>query len=82
LFGINAVSHEHGVEEMMVTINVLNVYLNCMLLDKDTFFYEISRLSYEMNDDILEQAKNNLKTTLLTHLDSNDKVLLFDCLNS
>jgi len=57
LFGINAVSHEHGVEEMM-----------------DTFFYEISRLSYEMNDDILEQAKNNLKTTLLTHLDSNDKI--------
>jgi processing peptidase subunit beta len=40
----------------------------------DLMFRELTRLSYELNDDTLEAAKNSLKTTLLSHLDSNDKV--------
>jgi processing peptidase subunit beta len=40
----------------------------------DTCFYEVTRLSYECSEDTLEQAKNILKTTLLAHLDTNDKV--------
>ena len=39
-----------------------------------TLFYEVTKLSYECTEDILEQSKNQLKTTLLTHIDSNDKV--------
>jgi processing peptidase subunit beta len=40
----------------------------------DACFHEVTRLSYEVSEDSLEQAKNGLKTTLLSHLDSNDKV--------
>jgi processing peptidase subunit beta len=40
----------------------------------DICFYEITRLSYEVSHVTLETAKNQLKTTLLTHLDSNDKL--------
>jgi processing peptidase subunit beta len=40
----------------------------------DTLFYEVTRLSYECSEDTLEQARNILKTTMLAHLDSNEKV--------
>jgi processing peptidase subunit beta len=40
----------------------------------DILFREFTRLSYECSEDMLESAKNKLKTTLLTHLDSNANV--------
>lgn len=38
----------------------------------DMFFYELTRVSYECDEDTLETAKTQLKTTLLCQQDSNE----------